>query len=113
MQTALAESRHKCLIYDGHPAEQLGVVVPLLLDGLRDNWRCLYLGDPETVELVDDALVQRGVDTDEAIEHRALLLSSDRGHLKSDGSFDPIAMVDGLCDTIDEAVRDGFGGLCA
>jgi signal transduction histidine kinase len=37
-------SRHKCLIYDGDPSEQLPVVVPLLMDGLHENWRCLYLG---------------------------------------------------------------------
>lgn len=113
MQIASTQSRHKCLIYDGQPAEQLGVVVPLLVDGLRDNWRCLYLGDPETLELVDAALNQRGIDTKRAAERRALVLSSDRGHIGEDGSFDPVAMVDGLCASIDEAVRDGFGGLCA
>jgi len=40
------------------------------------------------------------------------LHSSDRSHL-ADGRFDPEAMVDGLCTSIDEAVRDGFEGLCA
>src|SRR5688500_15938002 len=107
------ESRHKCLIYEGHPAEQLPVVVPLLLDGLRQNWRCLYLGDPEAVGLVDDALAKRGIDTRREIDRKALVLSSDRGHLGSDGRFDPVAMVDGLCSSIDEAVSDGFVGLCA
>lgn len=34
-------SHHKCLIYDGEPSDQLPVVVPFLLDGLRNNWRCL------------------------------------------------------------------------
>ena len=112
METRRNDSRHKCLIYDGHPMEQLGVVVPLLLDGLSDHWRCLYLGDPDTVELVDDALVQRGVDTEREVHRGALVLSSDRSHLRN-GLFDPIAMVDGLCASVDEAVRDGFSGLCA
>src|SRR5689334_21789950 len=96
--------RHKCLIYDGEPAEQLTVVVPLLLDGLHDNWRCLYLGDPDTVGLVHQALGARGVDTAREIDRGALMLSSDRSHLGSDGSFDPSAMVDGLCGAIDDAV---------
>ena len=30
-------SRHKCLIYDGQPSEQLPVVIPLLVEGLKDN----------------------------------------------------------------------------
>src|SRR5689334_541974 len=112
MQTIGNGSRHKCLIYDGHPTEQLGVVVPLLVDGLADHWRCLYLGDPDMVALIDDALVKRGIDTEREVDRRALVLSSDRSHLH-DGRFDPIAMVDGLCSSIDDAVRDGFGGLCA
>lgn len=105
-------SRHKCLIYDGDPSEQLPVVIPLLLDGLKDNWRCLYLGSPETVRMVDGALSRKGVDTARERDRGSLVLSSDRSHL-ADGKFRPDAMVDGLCASIDEAVRDGFRGLCA
>jgi hypothetical protein len=105
-------SRHKCPIYDGDPSEQLPVVVPLLVDGLRDNWRCLYLGSPDAVQMVDTALGRRGIDTTREKSRGALVLSSDRSHL-SEGKFDPSAMVDGLCSSIDEAVRAGFQGLCA
>jgi signal transduction histidine kinase len=105
-------SRHKCLIYDGHPSEQLPVVIPLLLDGLQDNWRCLYLGSPDMVRMVSDALTARRVDTAYEMERGALLFSSDRGYLDG-GTFDPRAMVDDLCALIDAAVRDGFQGLCA
>ncbi|HTM45325.1 MAG TPA: MEDS domain-containing protein, partial [Polyangiaceae bacterium] len=105
-------SRHKCLIYDGDPAEQLPVVVPLLREGLSDNWRCLYLGSPDAVQMVDAALTAKGVDTGREIARKALLLSSDRSHLK-DGRFDPGTMVDGLRSAIDDSLRDGFHGLCA
>jgi signal transduction histidine kinase len=105
-------SRHKCLIYDGDPSEQLPVVVPLLMDGLGENWRCLYLGSPDAVEMVDSALARQGVDTSREVRRGALVLSSDRSHL-IDGKFDPGAMVGGLSATIDAAVRDGFQGLCA
>src|SRR5688572_31611054 len=105
-------SRHKCLIYDGDPSEQLPVVVPLLMNGLNENWRCLYLGSPEAVEMVDSALSTKGVDTKREKDRNALVLSSDRSHLV-DGRFDPGSMVDGLCSSIDDALRDGFHGLCA
>lgn len=105
-------SRHKCLVYDGAPADQLPVVVPLLMDGLHDNWRCLYLGSPDTVQMVDTALSAKGVDTNREKKRSALVLSSDRSHLR-DGRFDPQAMVDGLSASIDQAVRDGYQGLCA
>src|ERR1051325_2313493 len=105
-------SRHKCLIYDGDPSEQLPVVVPLLVDGLNDHWRCLYLGSPEAVGMVSTALSTTGVDTTRETDRGALIFSSDRSHLAG-GVFDPQVMVDGLCTAIDTAVSDGFGGLCA
>jgi len=105
-------SRHKCLIYDGDPSEQLPVVVPLLMDGLQENWRCLYLGSPDAVQMVGAALASKGVDTTRETDRAALVLSSDRSHL-IDGKFEPNAMVDGLCASIDQAVKDGFQGLCA
>jgi signal transduction histidine kinase len=105
-------SRHKCLIYDGDPSEQLPVVLPLLADGLERNWRCLYLGNPQMVQMVDSALAARGFDTAREQQKGALILSSDRSHLEG-GRFDPTAMIDGLCVLIDRAVADGFEGLCA
>ena len=60
MLSAVSEvSRHKCLIYDGHPSEQLPVIVPLLEEGLRANERCLYLGDQLRPLLVRGELVER------------------------------------------------------
>lgn len=115
MRMELAEgepSRHKCLIYDGDPSEQLPVVVPLLVDGLRDNWRCLYLGSPDAVRMVGTALDTRGIDVERESHRGALVFSSDRSHL-ANGSFDPETMIDGLCTGIDEAVGAGFQGLCA
>jgi len=105
-------SRHKCLIYDGDPSEQLPVVVPLLTDGLDRNWRCLYLGSPDMVRMVDSALGRTGRDTSQETKRGALILSSDRSHLDG-GRFEPRAMIDGLCSMIDGAVKDGFEGLCA
>lgn len=113
LETAGAEvSRHKCLIYDGKPSEQLPVVVPFLKEGLRDNWRCLYLGSPEMVEMVDGALTAKGTRTRREVERGALILSSDRSHL-SDGNFEPQVMIEMLCQFVDNAVENGFEGLCA
>jgi signal transduction histidine kinase len=104
-------SRHKCLIYDGHPSEQLPVIVPLLEDGLRANERCLYLGDPAMIAMVENALTARGVDVAAQVERGALVLSADRP--PEDATFDPDAMVAMLVDMIDGAVKEGFAGLCA
>ncbi len=107
-----APSRHKCLIYDGSPNAQLPVILPLLRDGLADNWRCLYLGSPDVVAMVDASLRGAGIDTTREVQRGALVLSSDRSHLRN-GTFDPQRMVDDLCTQIDAALDDGFLGLCA
>jgi len=105
-------SRHKCLIYEGHPSAQLPVVIPFLVDGLRENWRCLYLGSPDMARIVNRALAERGVDTVLETRRGALLISCSRDGL-GNGSFNPGALVQHLCTLIDGAVHDGFQGLCA
>jgi signal transduction histidine kinase len=105
-------SRHKCLIYDGDPSEQLPVIVPLLMEGLQSNWRCLYLGSPDAVQMVGSALASKGVDLGREATRSSLVLSSDRSHLVG-GRFDTDAMIDSLSGAIDGAVEDGFRGLCA
>jgi len=106
-------ARHRCLIYEGSPSEQLPVVVPLIVEGLRDGCRCLYLGSPSDVALTREALARAGVDVEGQTARKALVLSSDRPHLEA-GRFDPAAMVEGLRRLVEEAVRDGFSrGLCA
>jgi signal transduction histidine kinase len=105
-------SRHKCLVYEGHPSGQLPVTIPFLVSGRRENYRCLYLGAPETVSAVRAALALRGLDVDEEVRRGALVLSSDRSYLDR-GAFDPCALVAMLSGMIDGAVTDGFAGLCA
>ena len=105
-------SRHKCLIYDGHASEQLPVIVPFLLDNLRAKRRCIYLGDPETIQLVDNALTKEGVNISKEMRRGALLFSSERNHLHK-GVFEPKEMIESLRGMIDGAVNDGFDGLCA
>ena len=54
MEAELAEtSRHKCLIYEGDPSEQLPVIVPMLKSALQEERRCLYLGDPRMIQVVE------------------------------------------------------------
>lgn len=105
-------SRHKCLIYDGDPSEQLPVVIPFLLNGLRSNWRCLYIGSPMMIEMVETALAGHGMDPQRAAKAGRLVLSSERIE-GEDGGFEPRAMVKFLCALIDDAVLAGYEGLCA
>ncbi|HYV98440.1 MAG TPA: MEDS domain-containing protein [Gemmatimonadaceae bacterium] len=103
---------HRCLIYEGTKSAQLPVVLPLLIDSLRDNWKCLYLGDDESLAMIDRSLGERGVETARERSRGSLTLTSDRMHLK-DGKFEPKEMIGALTTAIDEAVSEGYRGLCA
>ena len=105
-------SRHKCLVYDGQASEHLGVVVPFLIEGLRDHYRCLTLAEPGMIDGLKEALGIYGVDADAEVRRGALVLSSDRSHLDH-GGFDPCTMIEIVSRAIEDAVRDGFAGLCA
>ena len=105
-------TRHRCLVYEGSPSEQLPVIVPLLEDSLRDGYRCLYLGSPSELELVSGALWERGINVNAESARGALVMSSERDHLDGAG-FDPGALAAGLEKLVDQAVTDGFKGLCA
>lgn len=111
-EIATEPSRHKCLIYEGHPSEQLPVVIPFLREGLQENWRCLYVGSPEMLRMIDSALLLVGINPAREIERGTLVLSSERT-LADNGDFDPKLMVEGLSAMAEGAVRDGFTGLCA
>ena len=110
--TAIEPSRHKCLIYDGHPSEQLPVVIPFLREGLQANWRCLYIGSPEMVRMVDLSLAIQGLNPAREIDRGSLILSSERC-LASDGAFEPKRMIETLASEVDRAVSGGYEGLCA
>jgi signal transduction histidine kinase len=105
-------SRHKCLIYEGDPQEQMPVVIPFLKEGLQDNWRCMYLGRPEVVDMISAGLTAQNIDVSTEMSRGKLILSSARDNL-GNGSFHPKKMVDFLGKLVDGAVQDGFQGLCA
>jgi signal transduction histidine kinase len=105
-------TRHRCLVYEGSPSEQLPVIAPLLEDSLREGLRCLYLGPPAALDLMAGALWERGVNVSAEAARGALVMSAARDHLDGRG-FDPAALAAGLERLVDQAVADGFTGLCA
>jgi hypothetical protein len=104
--------RHQCLIYEGTPAKPLRALAAILRDQLRQNYRCLYLNDPETIAGLGSHLSAAGVDVAAEVGKGSLILSSDRPHLVED-SFHVQSMICTLEEAIDQAIRDGFSGLFA
>lgn len=104
--------RHHCLVYEGSPSRHLPVLAAVLCEKLEQNYRCLYLNNPEIVAEMRGCLVDKGVDVEEEIRLGTLVLSAERHHLKN-GKFDTDAMLRDLGYAMEQALTDGFSGLWA
>jgi hypothetical protein len=108
META----RHRCMIYEGSPAQHLPGLARLIRDKLRANKRCLYLNSLPMVAGIRSYLAAAGVDVAQEVNRGSLVLSSEQDHLQ-DGIFDPARMLDVLADAVHDALAQGYAGLWA
>ena len=110
-RTGYEQGDHICVLYDT-AAEQLGVALDYVLDGLSRNERCLYAATSDrALEDFRGALRGAGIDPDAAVrEGRLLLLTKERAHLRN-GRFDCERMLAMLNEAVESALNDGFTGL--
>jgi hypothetical protein len=112
----LAQGDHVCLLYRD-ATEQLANAVPFVKAGFRRGERCVYISDDgRTIDAMTAALAAAGVvpDVDANLEHRSRafsLVTKHDAYLRS-GTFDPADMMAFLQRVTDEALADGFRGLC-
>jgi hypothetical protein len=103
---------HVCSLFF-EPEEQLRIVVEYIKSGLSRGERCLFICCEHPAEDLRGALRVAGVNVDQEEKKGALLiLSKEEGPLKS-GCFAPDEMIDLLATSVEDALRDGFKGLCA
>src|ERR1051326_1505495 len=105
-------ARHQCLIYKGSPARHLPALAALIIQKLKERYRCLYLDSPPMVAGMRSYLAAAGVDVTREVGKSSLVLSSDQGHLEN-GHFDADRMLHGLEAAVDLALSEGYQGLWA
>jgi hypothetical protein len=104
--------RHRCLLYEGSPSRQLPMMAAVICQKMEENYRCLYLNSPTMVAGMGSYLAARGRDVLEDSKRGRLVLSSEQ-HTSSDGLFDVDAMLKGLEDALEQALKDECKGLWA
>jgi hypothetical protein len=103
---------HVCTLFSS-PEEQLSAAIEYIQQGLGRNERCLYVCGEQTPDQFRAALGQAGIDVAREEARGALvLLTKETGHLAG-GTFNASRMISMLQAAVENALKDGFEGLCA
>jgi hypothetical protein len=103
---------HVCTLFSS-PEEQLAAAVEYIEQGLVRGERCLYVCGEHTLEGFRQALAEAGIDVAQEEERGALvLLTKEHAHLAG-GSFSPARMIGILRKAVEDALAEGYSGLCA
>ena len=102
---------HVCTVYRS-PEEQLRAATEYIREGLERGERCLYICCEHDVATFRRAMQKAGIDVlFEEARGAFVLRTKHDGHLKG-GSFSPAAMIALLEAAVQDALNDGFNGLC-
>lgn len=103
---------HVCTLFSSRE-EQLSAAIEYIQQGLKRHERCLYVCSEQTPDEFRAALATAGIDAAQQEAKGALvILTKESGHLEG-GSFSPSRMISMLRNAVENALKDGFEGLCA
>ena len=92
-------------------SERLAVVIPYMLNGLRNFERCVYIADENTVPDILDEFQRAGVDVGEATSRGSLSVVTKHDSYLKNGIFEPERMITDLDRDVKYALQSGFWGL--
>jgi DcmR-like sensory protein len=103
---------HVCTLFSS-PEEQMSAAIEYVQQGLDRRERCLYVCSEQTPAEFRTALERAGIDVSREEERGALvLLTKETAHLAG-GTFKAARMIGLLRTAVEDALKDGFEGLCA
>ncbi|HEY9871454.1 MAG TPA: MEDS domain-containing protein [Candidatus Obscuribacterales bacterium] len=108
----VAPHDHLCLIYETEE-EQLLALLPYIQFGLEQGQKCLYIGNPDSLNTMMNAMKERGIAVDAATTSGALCLLSEKELGIDGGRVNPEAIVSLLKDRAKSAAQQGFTGVRA
>ncbi|WP_049926092.1 MEDS domain-containing protein [Halopiger goleimassiliensis] len=99
---------HLAFIYESR-AEQFATAIPFIEHGLERGERCVYIADENETTEIRDALADRGVDVDAALDSGALVMYTAQDSYLRNGSFDPDEMIAFVSDVIEAGTEEYEG----
>lgn len=92
-------------------AQRLNFVIPYMIRGLRNNERCVYIADENTVPHILAEFRWAGVDIDKMTSTGALSVLTKHDTYLRHGIFEPDRMIADLDRDVQFALQSGFSGL--
>jgi hypothetical protein len=105
-------AQHICLPFESE-AEQETALLSFVHEGLTRGKRCLFVGTRVAYEQLGVQLEEQGICALRAESRGALLFSTPEKEYLQDGVFDPNVVLSRIEGYINDALTDGFTGLCA
>jgi PAS domain S-box-containing protein len=105
----LASGDHLCFIYRSRE-EQMSVIIPFILEGLKRNEKCLYVVDENTEEDIVEE-IKKHCDVEGYITSGQLVILRKEETYLRDGFFDPDRMIQLVKNAEREAIDEGYSGL--
>jgi len=104
--------QHICLPFESD-AEKESALLSFIHEGLTRGKRCLFVGTRAEYEQVGLQLEEEGICSLRAESRGALVFSTPENEYLQDGVFDPNVVLSRIEGYINDALADGFTGLCA
>ncbi|SEV99976.1 MEDS domain-containing protein [Natrinema salifodinae] len=104
---------HYALLYEDRD-EQFAAAIPFIEEGLERDERCLYVADENPRDAVLNAMAERGIDVDAALDSGALSVVTPSDTYRRTGEFDRDAMVRFWEESLEDATSEGdYAGIRA
>ena len=101
---------HAAFFFRTNP-ERLAFVIPYMIRGLRNNERCVYIADENTVPHILAEFKWAGIDIGQATSSGALSVVTKHDTYLRYGIFEPDKMIADLDRDVRFALQNGFYGL--
>ncbi|MGZ3954916.1 MAG: PAS domain S-box protein, partial [Flavisolibacter sp.] len=108
--TELKPGDHLCQIYETEE-EHRKLLMPYLIQGLRNNEKVFYIVDTHTTEVILEYLNSEGFDPKPYLDSGQFSIITHHESYTKDGSFDPDRMIELLRSETEKAIKEGYGAL--
>ncbi len=101
---------HLCYIYE-NDEEKFYTSIPFITAGLDNSEKCIYVGDEDSCNKLEDLLERLDVDTEAVKKIGQLCIATDKDLFQKGGSFNLEKMLGLLRKTIEKISEEGWKGV--